>query len=899
MRRLWSHIILAATSLIMVGATFASVVGSTESNIEFNTLGGKEMVFRINGKDDDKNINYNYTFSNTEAVNEIAGIMESRLQTANVTRYKVETQGYDTIKVTFVGSDNDYQVIPSYLTFDATLALSNSKDNVAYAEEFLTTGKKARLEITEGYPQIIIPIDSENERFKAVYEEAKKMAEDGEGEVVDEHSDDEETAEGEEHEHQTHAYLYLWYNYVKEYYSYSKYKENDPSVAGKVLMTFDSADPFYDEEHTALRAIVNAGSNDDGTVTAAALKQAYETARYYVNLLNAESLNYYVTYLFSNDAPQWVENLLYRSDNGVETLAWGRTFIATLCAVVVVSLLLVYFYRLGALSIATTSIVSTFFGLLFIVIFAAEFNVAGIVGLVSLAFTSVASGIIYLNKFKEECYRGRSLKKANAEGAKKAVLPTVDIHVVLIAVGLACYLLGGALLKSFAVSAILGGLVSLALNLAGLRGLMWLVTNEQGLANRYDLFDISKEQIPNSLEGEKQQYFGPNADKDFTKKKKPIAILGIALFVASITGMIVFGAMNKGAVYGTTSPYSDSQLYVEYSSDTSEGRDTLKNSTKTQLDDLLANATLGGKALSTFAEIEENKTIERQETTNSGINTVYYGYYRVNFDKAFEKRNSKGEITSYEMIKYNDVETSADEFFNRETLNTLGYTFNIRVDLSLKDSVRVNADQPNVMSLVAATAVATGIAALYLLLRYRLSRGLASLAITVLTVGSSAGLFSLLHFLPATSYASVALPFIALFTFALGIIYMNKEREMVLEDRSRDNSVENRNNLMKRAVGISSTPMTIAFIIALYLGVNFFGFMPSSVSWIFLLVILGVSLATAFALTLYGPCAQLLFKWFSKVNIARPQLKKKKKARPVRVNKSAEPEEAIFIGIND
>ena len=174
MRRLWSHIILAATSLLLVGGTFASLVTRTQSNIEFNSIGGKELVFRINGKDADKNIDYNYTFTSNEAVTQIAGIMESRLKTANITRYQVETQGYDTIKVTFSGeSEREYSIIQNYLTFDATLALSNSKDNVAYAEEFLTTGKKAYMNVTEGYPEIIIPIDAENERFKAVLEIVK------------------------------------------------------------------------------------------------------------------------------------------------------------------------------------------------------------------------------------------------------------------------------------------------------------------------------------------------------------------------------------------------------------------------------------------------------------------------------------------------------------------------------------------------------------------------------------------------------------------------------------------------------------------------------------------------------------------------------------------------------
>ena len=899
MRRLWSHIVLAATSLLMVGGTFASVVTKTKSNIEFSTLGGKELVFRINGKDDDKNIDYNYTFSDRTAVTEIAEIMESRLQTANVTRYKVETQGYDTIKVTFVGdSDREYEIIQNYLTFDATLALSNSKDNVAYADEFLTTGKKAYLEITNGYPQIIIPIDSENERFKAVYEEAKKMAEDGEGEVKEEHDEDEE--EGEEHEHQTHAYLYLWYNYVKEYYTYSKMQE-DENIKNKVLMTFDSADPFLDDDHTALRAVVAPSDASEGSITPESLKLAYQNARYYVNLLNAESLNYYVTFLFSQRADVLVENLLDHSGE-IETVALSRTFIATICAIVVVSLLLIYFYRLGALSIATTSIVATFFGLLFIVLLGAEFNIAGIIGLASLALTSIISGIVYLNKFKEECYRGRSLKKANSEGAKKAVLPIVDLHVVLVALGVACYLLGGAIMKSFAVSAILGGLVSLVLNLAGLRGLMWLVTNEQGLNGRYDLFDISKDQVPNALEEEKQKYYGANPDKDFTKNKKPIAIVSLVLLVASIAGLITFGVMNKGAVYGTTSPYSNSQVYIEYTSDTSDITN-LKNDTKAQLDKLLDEAKIGDKKLSSYAEIVEpvSTTMSRDEQTNSGVKTVYYSYYILDFNTQLEQRDSKGEIIeeNYVKITYAGVETAANTFFTTDELNTLGFAFNNKVDISLKDTVRVNADQPSFTSLILATSVATAIAAAYLLLRYRLSRGLASLVITVLTVGISAGIFALLHFLPVTSYVSVALPFIALFTFAVGIIYMNKEREMVLEDRSRDNSVENREKIMKRAVAISSTPMTISFIIALYLGVNYFGFMPSNVSWIFLLAILGVSIAIALALTLYGPCAQLFFKWFSKVNIAKPKLNKKKKARPVRVNKSAEPEEAIFIGIND
>ena len=895
MRRLWSHIALAATSLLMVGATFSAVVTSNKfnSNIEFES--GKEMVFRINNKDAaDGKPDFDSEITDENAVKEIARIMESRLETSNVTRYKVETQGKDTLKVNFVqDTDRQYEIIKNYLTFDATLALSNSKETVAYSEEFLNPNKKAYLETTNGYPTIVIPINKDDESFKAVYEEAKEMADNNQGEVEHQH----EGEDGEEGETERHAYLYLWYNYVKDYYSYSKIDQNntdeyDENIASKILMTFDAADPFYDDNHDALKAYISPSSDESATVTAEDLQTAYENGRYYINLLNADELDYYVTFLFSAKADVWVESLLNLGEK--ETLAWSRTFIATICAIVVCSLLLVYFYRLGALSVATTSIVSTFFGLLFVVLLGAEFNIAGIVGLISLGFASIVSGVIYLNKFKDECYRGRSLKKANSEAAKKALLPTIDVHVALILIGVLCYLLGSAIMKSFAVATVLGGLVSLFLNIAGLRGLMWLVTNEQGLANRYDLFDVDKEQVPNALEEEKQKYYGANADKDFTKHKKPIAIVAAVLFLASLTGMIVFGVKDNGAVYGTTSKVANSQLYIEYSS-VVENDTNLSLETKNRLDDLIEHTTikLDGKndteLKSAIDDIETYDYSARSENTNSGLVTTYYAYYRISFKNAL----SGEEEMTYEG---KDPE-AANVFFSDQGQAINDLHFNTNVKFELKDTQRVSADQPEFKSIILATAIAGASIAVYLLLRYRLSRGLASLGVAVLSVGISAGIFALLHFLPATSYASVALPFIALFSFAIGIIYMNKEREMVLEDRSRDNSVENRNQMMIKAIGISSTPITIAFIFALYLGVNFFGFMFTSVSYVFLLMILGVAIATVITLTLMGPCAQILFKWFSKINLPKPERKKKK--APVRVKKSAEPEEAIFIGIND
>ena len=101
MRRLWSHIILAATSLMMVGATFATVVTNIDSNIEYSE--GRELVFRVSAKGEDGNPTddpLDKTALND--VKDIANIMEERLKTANVSRYEIVVQGNDTIKVSLV-----------------------------------------------------------------------------------------------------------------------------------------------------------------------------------------------------------------------------------------------------------------------------------------------------------------------------------------------------------------------------------------------------------------------------------------------------------------------------------------------------------------------------------------------------------------------------------------------------------------------------------------------------------------------------------------------------------------------------------------------------------------------------------------------------------------------------
>ena len=112
-----------------------------------------------------------------------------------------------------------------------------------------------------------------------------------------------------------------------------------------------------------------------------------------------------------------------------------------------------------------------------------------------------------------------------------------------------------------------------------------------------------------------------------------------------------------------------------------------------------------------------------------------------------------------------------------------------------------------------------------------------------------------------------------------------------------DNSVEHREETANRALGIAYTPILVSILISSTILIAFFGFGTSNMSSAYITAFVGGIIGLGLISALIVPLCNLLFRWFSKIKIERKPRKSKKNNKPVR--KSAEPEEAIFIGIND
>ncbi len=898
MRRLWSYVILTGASLVLMGSTFTNVFKRSTSNIEYSD--GREMVFRISDKDEGELEEKNTDGKMPSEV--IASSMMKRLDSLKVTNYEVDTVSYDTVKVTLKQDTNEnYTNIEKLMTFNGSLALSSKKDgdiildNSVEDEKFITGD--AYLETKNNYPSINIPVGG---RFKDLYDVVKQHKENNDTDAAE--------TSGEGDDATTTYNLYLWHDYVAgDVFSQtiSGNDNYDSRVAEKVFMNFDISELIKLEEDgkeiDKLTAYVNVSDvNSNEKYEASEVKKAFDTARFYVSLINSGALDYKVTFLYSNTVAAATELLV--STDGI--IQWSSTLRATIVCVAILSLLLLVFYRLSALSVMSVTIASVYAGVASLILFSAEFNAAGLIALCAVTIASLISGVIYLTKLKDEAYRGRSLKKANSEAAKKALLPTLDVNVVLIVIGVFAYVMGGALMRSFAIISVLGGLASLILNLLVLRGLMWLATNTTKLQGKYETFGIDSKLVPNLLKEEKQTFYGSYAEKDFTKKKAPIGIVASLLFIAGLAGMIVFGAINKGVVYNNGGTTRTSEIYVETTS-----RNTLvtEDAVRKALGNVYTYEKDESKAKSLESQIDEVIYKTREDIGEDEDDKIYYTYYVVkltskidNSSNAYYVRLDAEGNEIGDRLYAKDVDGGISTLINEHLEDDGGSLIDSEATASLKAINSVSTAQPEFAPVIWGTLIGIAVSAFYLLIRYRLSRGIASFIIPTAVAGIVAGFFAYTR-LAVTNYAVVVIPVVAFISLAISIIFMNKEREMVLEDKNHDNSIENRKAIMIRATSLSYSAILLVAVLAIYVGINFFGFGAAGNAWLFLILVIGVLVSVILGTTLFGPVSHFFYKLFSKVNIEKftSKFKRKKKKKVINAPRSAEPEERTFIGIND
>lgn len=861
-RRFIAFLVLVISTVLVIFGNFRSAYTGIHGGLEFSN--GRQYVYRISDSDEEKLVD----------MKEAADEMARRLKFAGVSYYDVEIEGEDQIRVTFTGtSASDAEHIRTLLSFNATFTLATTDDE-QYAEgDEIFEGAKARIEYRNQYPIFVVPV-SNTSKVDIIAEHARTLKKDA-------------TEGGEENKNEIdYSMLVLWANKQEgdDFQSaMDPNNENYAKIQEKVLMTFSSAeeDLYYNDDHTEICRVVNIDQDENGNISAAAVKKASIEAQRAVNYFNAGSLDYDVDFLYSTPVSASVEQLILYGDNAA--INWSsKVLIGTLVGMALIAIILAIYYRLNAIVACVTTAASLLGSLFIFNLFGVEFSIGALVGLLVIGALGLFSNLYYFESLKNELYRGRTVKKANAEAAKRTLLPALDASVLVLLASLITFFVGEPLIKPFAVMAAIGSVMNLLFALLGTKGLMWLLCNDTWMQGKKHLLGVQNDLIPDTQKEEKQKCFGPFANQDFTKKSKRVGIISgiIAIIgiICTVTFTYTIGTFNYGDTYETSTRI---QVIVEDDSDINN------------IDTIAAELTELG------FECGDLTTATGVDPDDDEIN---YNYYVIEVKELPSTDNEEifGDNSPY-LIYDENGELNVNEtleMFLSEHYHATDSTAQISIM-----TITPTGHQLNVGLVGLAFAAGILLSAIYMTIRYGISKTLSAVGISALSGFLTIALFIILR-LTFMDIAALGLLAVMNMSLLTSVFLFAREKEM-----SRETQEDQKVTTVK-AISSAFAPMSTLTLCVAFASISLLAFGPAMYQYVFLMMILGIVISLALNTVLLGPVFSYLRARILKVRQRLASSEKvkerKKKARKHRVEKmekekksSNEPEESIFIGIND
>ncbi len=912
MRRTLAYLFLGASLLLGVGATITSSLSKMDTDVSYGS--GKDLYFRIS----DKGSTYEGVSTDTYveddnyyAVNEVAKEIESRLEFWDINA-TVAKEGYSTIKVSVrtQGSDEvEYSYLQTYLAYSGQHvtveagttdedAMTEAPNSVDFADNGLfEEGTNAEITYVNTVPVVTVPVKEAFQGENGKLNELIKFCTDH---TVQEEKDDEGnvTTPGKS------CLLVLWHH-KQEADSYAAVQNKGtedytPNMASRLLFGEDATNAWYvdqadsDNNYKKLQLIPSSAAIKDGSYDASKANAAYKAAKFYRDILNAKEYNYDVTFAYSSVVTAGVDPLTRAGDWHL-SINFGPSAIASLVALVIGIVIISVFYRFGAVAILGNAAVAVEAAILLFAYFSAQFGIGALAGFGLGAIVTAFGGIYYFHKVKQQLYEGRTLKKAHQEASKKALWPTLDISIISIVIGVCLYGFVHSTIGNLGLALTLTSAFGLVLNLILLRIEGWLLANDQDSEKHLKaFFGVDPTKVPNALKDEKQSYYGALANKDFEKHKKPFMIGALALIIAAIAGVSIMsatiGAFNYSGAYDNTT-----SINVEYWIN-SESFSTKKLADKQQvMDDFLSLIEYDNQSIGKLTT-EEDITLETRQVYLNEDEITYTVYnFEIPLSVYFDEKDSSKTFT-VNGTAFNSLNQAVKEAVDTFTADNSVY--------ASANTVFYQAGTPNLGTVYLGIGVGVAIAFVYLIFRFGLARAFVS---SVISLGSSVltvGFFALTR-LPVTPLASIGAALAGLAALYVALFTLNRAKEIVKDSRERDKSaLEFKNNCLVKANAEEAVEIIVfsSIMAALCLALAIIG--PREYAVIFVGALLGLAFSVAATLFTLVPASKFLSVYIKRASdsVAASHKKAQEERRANEKNnrrKGSEPEEAIFIGIND
>ncbi len=287
-------------------------------------------------------------------------------------------------------------------------------------------------------------------------------------------------------------------------------------------------DPAYISAATVSEGISGNSAQISGNFT-------QESATELKDLINSGSLPVQLTEQYSD---------VVSADYGLG--AFSTTMLAGAIGVAAVMLFMICVYRLPGVISAITLAVYIFVVFLLYNAMGAVFTLSGIAALVLGVGMAVDSNILTFERIKDAMYHGRSVQSAFREGSRESFRTILDAQMTTLISAIILYLLGTGSVKGFATMLIVSTLTTLLLIVFVARFLLGLLVKSGCLDNRYELFSVRKNDVPDVSKNEERRKFPIFRKFDFVGKAKYFIFTSLTVIVVAAGCMLYHGVNGEG-----------------------------------------------------------------------------------------------------------------------------------------------------------------------------------------------------------------------------------------------------------------------------------------------------------------------------------------------------------------
>lgn len=286
-------------------------------------------------------------------------------------------------------------------------------------------------------------------------------------------------------------------------------------------------DPAYISAATVSEGISGNSAQISGNFT-------QESATELKDLINSGSLPVQLTEQYSD---------VVSADYGLG--AFSTTMLAGAIGVAAVMLFMICVYRLPGVISAITLAVYIFVVFLLYNAMGAVFTLSGIAALVLGVGMAVDSNILTFERIKDAMYHGRSVQSAFREGSRESFRTILDAQMTTLISAIILYLLGTGSVKGFATMLIVSTLTTLLIVFVA-RFLLGLLVKSGCLDNRYELFSVRKNDVPDVSKNEERRKFPIFRKFDFVGKAKYFIFTSLTVIVVAAGCMLYHGVNSEG-----------------------------------------------------------------------------------------------------------------------------------------------------------------------------------------------------------------------------------------------------------------------------------------------------------------------------------------------------------------